>query len=51
MYVPLLLTVYTFSVALVSVFSVAPSGATIPVIVPSVTFAVTFTSTVVPSNT
>ena len=46
-----MLTVYTFSVVLVFVFSVAPSGASIPVIVPSVILAVTFISTVLPSNT
>ena len=50
-YVPFLFTVYTFSVALVSVFIVASSGASIPVIVPSVMLAVTFISTVLPSNT
>ena len=50
-YAPFLFTVYTFSVALVSVFIVAPSGASIPVIVPSVILAVTFISTVFPSNT
>ena len=49
-YAPFLFTVYTFSVALVSVI-VASSGASIPVIVPSVTLAVTFISTVLPSNT
>ena len=50
-YFPLLLTVYTFSVALVSVFSITPFGATISFIVPSVILAVTFISTVLPSNT
>jgi hypothetical protein len=50
-YAPFLFTVYTFSVVLVSVFIVAPSGTSIPVIVPSVILAVTFISTVFPSNT
>ena len=50
-YAPFLFTVYTFSVALVSVFIVASYGASIPVIVPSVILAVTFISTVPPSNT
>ena len=50
-YFPFLFTVYTFSVVLVSVFNVAPSGTSIPVIVPSVILAITFISTVLPSNT
>ena len=49
-YVPFLFTVYTFSIVLTSVFNVAPSGASIPVIVPPVILAVTFISTGVPSN-